>query len=37
VYAVGAFFEVLRLRAHFDILHAHMEFSSAVAATIAVS
>ena len=35
LFTIGAFFGVLRLRKHFDILHAHMEFSSAVAATIA--
>jgi glycosyltransferase involved in cell wall biosynthesis len=35
IFTVGAFFGVLRLRKYFDILHAHMEFSSAVAATIA--
>lgn len=35
LFTIGAFFGVLRLWKHFDILHAHMEFSSAVAATIA--
>ncbi len=35
IFTVGAFFEILQLRKHFDILHAHMEFSSAVAATFA--
>lgn len=34
-FTIGAFFGVLRLRKNFDILHAHMEFSSAVAATLA--
>lgn len=35
IFTLGAFFGVIRLRDRFDILHAHMEFSSAVAATIA--
>jgi L-malate glycosyltransferase len=35
LFTIGAFLNVLRFRNRFDILHAHMEFSSAVAATIA--
>jgi len=35
LFTIGAFFRVLHFRNQFNILHAHMEFSSAVAATIA--
>ena len=35
LFTIGAFFRVLYFRNQFNILHAHMEFSSAVAATIA--
>ncbi len=35
VFTVAAFFTVFRYAKHFDVLHAHMEFSSAVAATLA--